>query len=994
MAENTDKTSWLQSNYYFILRFVLVAAACVLFAVALVMMTLSTRESSRAQQLAVDMVQSEKVADTLLLASFDSSDAPTQMQYETISDLLNRTSVSVDVSYLDAADKGRGYYSADILSNSSAGVGVAAKLEEHGSYDCIICLDDEALAFVIKNYNQLFSGTPVVFFGINDEDNALAAYNSGYATGLIEGYDTTRFLETVTSLQPNASKLVAITDNTDTGAGIQKQFAQAVASFPNLSVEYINASTLTRAGLGEAVSNVGDDTILLYLCAHTDVEGNGYSTDSSARFLDANASQPIYSVGFNGVGEGFAGSDYVDYIDVAESAGNLVVSVLNGNNPTDTPIQVYQSDGSVFDVEQIHAAGISASSLPPNSTLIYESGVNMDSVRPILFPIILLVIGGICIAAFAVLGYKRSALVTQQIMRQGNMLEQRFYINKVTETPNMQWLTTFASSEDAKRVRSILALSLLGIKTIDDSFGPGTADEVAKQLAERLGGIETLFLVQASEDEFILGMKHDLKLGDELLETVKYLIKQPFDVDGQSIEVRACIAVCNREHIMSLEEMVSGVEIAISQAVQIGSTEEIIFYDRDLRRAIEDNLEITAELKKAIANEDFYVVYQPQIELSSNKVIGYEALARLKGEKYSPEEFFAIAELNGQIIEIDRIISQKVVQQLAKWKRRKQRMRTVTINHGLGQLRDKEYIEFMTGLMERYNLSPSLVCFDLKESLFINNMSTVLGFADELKNAGFGISIDGFGAGYMSVQRVMSLPAEVIKIDGTLTQSFLLDGDDGVVGNLVRLIHSAGKTVAIEGVETLSQVMMCRALDCDIVQGFFFSEPMLPERAVQFSPPEQLIGVESVEEETESNANENDKGDKARKSTKADKATSSDEELIGSAVSTTLNSDEELIGSAVTVSEKTSEELIGGEEADVDVSVSSEVVEEIEKNESDDKSAKKQSGKYSAAAKKSNKKSETESDEKAETDSEEISEKKTEDASDAKSDEKSDESAE
>lgn len=963
MTGNSEKHSWLGTGRYYALRIALVIAACVLLAVALISMYTSTRQGTRAQELAIEMVQSEDVAETLLLASFDGSDVPTKKQRDAISDILHRSAVAVDVGYLDAADSTRGYASGEELVNTVWGRGVEAKLGEHGPYDCIICLDDESLNFVEATYDTNFAGTPVVFFGINNEEAAQRVYNKGYATGIIEDYDTPRFIDVLRGIRPNASNMLVITDDTDSGIGIRQQFDEVIAQHPDLSVEYVNASQLTRDELGKAVSDVTDKTIVIYLSARNDADGNGYSTGRNASFLSSYCPEPIFSAGFFGVGEGFTGSDYIDYIGAGEEAAGIVLSVLNGTNPTDIDVSAYSSNGSVYDARQLSSMGISKSSLPIDATFINQSGFNSDAVKPIILPILMLLLGGICIALFALFGYMRSKLVTQQIMDQGNMLEQHFYINKLTDKPNMQWLTSFASSGHANGVRSIIALSLLGMETIDDSYGPGTADSVVKQLAHRLEGVPSLFLVQSTNVEFILGISHALKPGDEIFETVDCILKAPFEVDEQKINIKACVAVCNREHIMSLEEMVAGVEIAINQAIQVGNTDEVIFYDRDLRSAVEDNMEVATALRKAIANEGFYVVYQPQVDLENMRVVGYEALARMKGDAYSPEEFMPIAELNGQLVDIDRIVSKMVVQQLAKWKRRKQRMRTVTINHGLGQLRDKEFIDYMVGLMDRYGLAHSLLCFDLKESLFINNMTSALGFTEELKKAGFSCAVDNFGDGYMSVQRVMALPADVVKINESLTRSFLLDGEQGVVGNLVRLVHSAGKTVVIEGVETLEQVEMCQSLGCDIVQGFFFAEPMRPERAIQFKPTEIIIGGPATSENA---ATANSKASKTERQAATESALadagemllgevsafaeveSLDDESEGVETAVVAESDdagakaekavaeeEELIGSAAPVSGDSSEELIGGSASAGDIDVEVEMIDRSEEPDAD-----------------------------------------------------------
>ena len=250
------------------------------------------------------------------------------------------------------------------------------------------------------------------------------------------------------------------------------------------------------------------------------------------------------------------------------------------------------------------------------------------------------------------------------------------------------------------------------------------------------------------------------------------------------------------------------------------------------------------------------MLYQPQIELATNEVVGYEALVRLRGDKYPPEQFIPIAEANGQIVELDRMVARKVVQQLATWKKRKQRIRPVSINFSYGQLCDEDFVSYLTTLLEEYGVARKLLRVDIKESLFVNDMAKARSFVDELYKAGFGIAIDGFGAGYTSVPRVMHIPVDAVKLDRSLTEGLLAHAScdpaspapetaseaatsaaDEAITSLINLVHEAGKIVVVEGVETLQQLEVCRDKGCDVVQGFFFSEPLLPESVLRYKPP-------------------------------------------------------------------------------------------------------------------------------------------------------------
>lgn len=844
MGAPSSQTSWIdgltRGRKYYALRGVFFVLACALIAGAMFMLSNVSTQLNRTQQVAANMIQTEQRAEVLLLASHDDGDAATAMQRDGVVDLLHRSSVAVDVEYLDAGASGTSVNVKDAAAYGEAlrttdwGSALERKLAAHGSYAAVVCLDDDALYLAEALHDSVLADTPVVFVGVSDTSHAQSIFNAGYATGVLECCDAAGLVSTATDMQKNATHLVVITDDTAAGIGDRAQFESARTQFADLPVEYLNASSISRADLGTQVANVADDAIVVYLGARADSAGNAYSASQTAYYVSHACTHPIFSIGFGGVGEGFTASNFVDYEQAGARAGEIVVMVLNGTNPADIPVETYASDGTVFDSAALASYGLAGAALPSNATMLNQGGLSIDSLRPIFLPITLLILGIACIAAFAVLGYRRAATQLTEVVAQRNMLEHRFYTDNLTDMPNMQWLTAFAGSEASTKVRSIVEVALFNMDKMDEMRGAGTADSVVKVLADRLDGLEKVFLVRPAASEFIIGVDRELKRGGTMLDKIEYLLSQPIELAGDSISVDPCIGVFNRERGMSIEEMVAGVELTISQAEQLGMSGEVIFYDDDMRRAVEDRLEITSYLRDAIETDGFVVLYQPQIELENNEVVGYEALVRLRGDVYPPEQFLPVAIENGQIVDVDRLVLKKVVQQLATWKKRKQRIRSVSLNLS-DQLCDERYTEYAVALLDEFQLPHDLLRMDVQESMFLNNMEKASAFVEELREAGFGIAIDGFGAGYTSISHVMQIPADVVKIDRSLTAMFLAGSDDeGVIANLVRLVHGANKLVVMEGVETAEQVQMCREMDCDVVQGFYFSEPLLPEQTVRF----------------------------------------------------------------------------------------------------------------------------------------------------------------
>ena len=641
----------LKGRKYHAARLVLFVLACLLISVAIFMLSFSNPQASRTQQLAANMIQTEARAEVLLIASYDDADSATQMQRDALIDLLNRSSVGVDVEYLDvnAGSTSRNVSDASTygasLATSSWGQALAKKIQDHGRYSAVVCIDDEALYYVEAVHELLFAQTPVVFVGVSDASHAQRAFELGYATGVMEACDAAGVVQAAKQMQPDAKHLVVLTDNTATGLGdrtqLRRQRALLAPILPitrrcpsrhqmvvalrsrsgNLTVDYLNASTMTRAELGKQLSSASSEDIIIYLDANTDAAGNAYNASQTAYFVSAAATQPVYAVGFGGVGEGFIASTFIDYEKAGERAGEIVVMILNGTRPADIPVETFTSEGMVFDEQALSNAGISTSVLPSGATLINQAGQAstnkmsvLDSLRSIFLPISLLVLGIACIAAFVFLGYRRTANEVAEVVAQRNTLERRFYTDSLTDMPNMQWLTAYAASDASKRVRSVLEVALLDLDDLDELHGVDTADVVVKTLAKRLNGIDSIFLVRPNRSDFLLGFDVDLQRGSAPLDEVERVLRAPVKVGESAIAVSPCIGVLNRERGMSIEEMVAGVDLAIRQAEPTGASGEVVFYENDMRVAEEHKYDITSLLKKAIANDDLSVLWQPQIE--------------------------------------------------------------------------------------------------------------------------------------------------------------------------------------------------------------------------------------------------------------------------------------------------------------------------------------------------------------------------------------------
>ena len=202
----------------------------------------------------------------------------------------------------------------------------------------------------------------------------------------------------------------------------------------------------------------------------------------------------------------------------------------------------------------------------------------------------------------------------------------------------------------------------------------------------------------------------------------------------------------------------------------------------------------------------------------------------LRAPDVSPAEFVPIAEINGSIIRIGRIVTEKVIRQLVAWRKSGLELKPVSINFSANQLHDSGYLNFIGSILTECGIDPQYIEIEVTESIFLENKQATMIFLKRLKEMGIAISIDDFGTGYSSLNYLTFLPVDKIKLDRSLNIKFLEMENTKVMSSLISLVHSLGLTVIAEGIETPEQVKRLKDAECDYIQGFYYSRPLPPDQ--------------------------------------------------------------------------------------------------------------------------------------------------------------------
>jgi len=373
----------------------------------------------------------------------------------------------------------------------------------------------------------------------------------------------------------------------------------------------------------------------------------------------------------------------------------------------------------------------------------------------------------------------------------------------------------------------VVAITVIGFRTINDLYGYSNGDNTLKALAERLQRWPGTSARLAGGE--ILYITHDA-LNDDQLETLKHILEQPVESNLIAIPVKVAMAVidCPKD-ASSSEELFRKMNIVTDEAIH--SDNWCVRYRADLEDKYTRRLSITTELKRALISQqnELSMVYQPKIDLQTMKVCSMEALIRWNNSVLGfvpPDEFITIAEQAGLIEQVTSWVMKQTISDLAYF-REKGYGFTVAMNLSTQDIQNKVLLTKLVSLLTEEGLSPEALELEITESDLVADASLAIENLNELTARGFHFAIDDFGTGYSSLAYLKNLPVKTIKID----KSFILllasdENDQQIVRTVLSLANVFNLKVVAEGVEDAASLDILKEWGCDIAQGYYISRPL------------------------------------------------------------------------------------------------------------------------------------------------------------------------
>ena len=830
VGRSIDRSKKATSRIFLILRIILFALAC-LFAVVGVRGFIEASNTQTTSKLVTsESVMGEPVKHAIVIFSGDDADAEVSYERSGVLGVLNRSGVSSDVYYMGSVSEKN-----MVAVESELYKKIYDKASSGSGCDVVVVAGDDALRF-ISNHRDLFGGIPTAYFAVEGAAAARDAQEQGIATGYLETGAPGLSLANAALLLPSYSKVVVLVDGSAEGKGLLEQLEADKDAASSMERDIWDVSKMTRDKLGEELAKLDPRTFVLLLSGNYDSEGKAYSSTETAYFL-ANATRaPVFSA-VGGVGEGVCGAAFFDRETEGGEAAKVAIELLNGTKAYDIEVTEQQPECGVFDVQALESHNMNPDNTPDGSALINESTFSARVLRPFVQPALFLLAAIVCIAGFAIIGFRRSMASNKAIIASRDDLQYRLYHDVLTDLPNRSALEQYLKDPaTGDKVKAVVQIDVNDFADVNDSYGHAFGDEVIKILAMRLTRVKADFLARTGGDDFVLAFNDPLDSSSSALSHIERIFNDPIVVGDNKVEIASTVGIANREEGMTGEDLITFSDLAHNSAKEEG-LHQPVFYTDEMRENMERKLTITEYLKQAIADENIVVLWQPQVDTEKLTVYGYEALCRLEGNKYFPDQFIPVAEISGLVNPLDRIVTKKVIQQLGAWlKEGREDVGVASINFSAAQLRDKGYCDFLAEQLAINKVPPHLLKIEITESMIIGNEDDADLLFDRLRSMGITLALDDFGTGYSSLYRMANRPVDFVKLDKSLVDTFMVPGKEGFIDDVTRLIHGLGKTIVVEGVETYEQYQMCMSFGCDIIQGYFFARPMSAEEAISLDP--------------------------------------------------------------------------------------------------------------------------------------------------------------
>jgi diguanylate cyclase (GGDEF)-like protein len=392
------------------------------------------------------------------------------------------------------------------------------------------------------------------------------------------------------------------------------------------------------------------------------------------------------------------------------------------------------------------------------------------------------------------------------------------------------------SQRDGHQV-AVFFIDLDNFKVINDSLGHDVGDELLKIAADRLIACVRAGNTVARQggDEFVIMVsERDVAdVADRIAATIQKAISQPFRINEHELVITCSIGVSiSPRDGEEVQTLIKNADMAMFQAKEQGRN-RIRFYTGEMNARSLSRMTMEKHLRRALERNELFLCYQPKVSLRSGQITGMEALVRWQSPELgliSPASFIPLAEETGLIEPIGEWVLETACRQNRNWQDAGLPAVPVAVNLSACQFRQKNLVRVVERILRESGLEPRYLELEITESLVMQNLDRVTTILNELKALGTTLSMDDFGTGYSSLSYLKRFPFNKLKIDQSFVRDITSEPDSATIAKtIIAMAHNLRLKVIAEGVETVGQLNYLRLHNCDEIQGYLFSKPVVAD---------------------------------------------------------------------------------------------------------------------------------------------------------------------
>lgn len=389
---------------------------------------------------------------------------------------------------------------------------------------------------------------------------------------------------------------------------------------------------------------------------------------------------------------------------------------------------------------------------------------------------------------------------------------------------------------------SLLYIDLDDFKGVNDSLGHDAGDILLQEIAQRLLKVSRKLdcVARLSGDEFCILLKEvrDQYTAAAIARRCLDFIAQPVEICGRYITPACSIGIANYpEDGQDLSTLLKAADTSLYAAKEKGKN-QYVFYQPELTQKAEYRFQIEQYLRQAIEHQELSLVYQPQIQLNTGKIVGVEALSRWHHPQLgdvSPSDFITTAERIGMIKPLTKWVLNTACKQLVKWREAGFLLPHISVNISADHFLKDDFVSLVKGVLNATNISPQSLSLEVTESVIQTNPGNLQIF-QELKELGVLLAIDDFGTGYSSFASLKHLTIDFLKLDKYFIEDMTVNRKSQILlSSMIEMGHNLGQGIIAEGVETAEQFLLLHQFGCEVAQGYFFSKPIDARAVLELS---------------------------------------------------------------------------------------------------------------------------------------------------------------